>query len=148
MIKWALKMCNDWRDLRVKSWDVPAQIRSADLNQLYYFTQDDLSFALSRFIREVKKVDGSEYPPNMLKEIIIMIQMYLHKNAITWKLLDHPKFNSLCNAVDNTMKEHIAFVLGVKQSSEIISLLREDKVFQTGAYRKTTLSSYLEWCYI
>ena len=59
--------------------------------------------------------------------------MYLHKNAIRWKLLDHPEFQSLRNVVDNAIKERTAMGLGLKKSSEIISLSNEDKLFESGA---------------
>ena len=76
----------------MQSVAVPEQIRSADLKSLSSFTQADLCFSLSRFIHEVKRHDGGDYPPNTIREIIIMIQMYLQKNSIMWKLFDHLEF--------------------------------------------------------
>ena len=58
--------------------------------------------------------------------------MYLHKNSVRWKLLDHPDFDNLCNVVDNTMHERAAMGLGLRQSSNIISLFHEDILFNTG----------------
>ena len=88
-------MYNQWRFDRLKLPDVACEIKNADLNSLYTFTQQDLSYFLSRFIREIKRCDGCDYPPNTIHEIIIMIQMFLQKNSVLWKLFDHPEFNTL-----------------------------------------------------
>ena len=58
---------------------VPDQICRADLNLLFTFSPGDLEYALCRFVLEIKKVDGCEYPPNTIREIVIMIQMHLHE---------------------------------------------------------------------
>ena len=110
----------------------PCEIVDANLDLVGSFTKSDLCFAMCRFVREVKKIDGSEYPPNTIREIVLMIQMHLHQNEIYWKLLDDPVFLCLRNVVDNTMKERHAQGLGVRKSSEIISLNHEDKLFQSG----------------
>ena len=96
------------------------------------FPEKDLCYALSHLVREVKKIDGNEYPPNMLRELVIIIQMYLHENSVFWKLLDQPQFLPLCNVVHNTMKERHTAGLGVRCSSDIISLDNEDKLFNKG----------------
>ena len=85
-----------------------------------------------RFVREVKKLDGSEYPPNTVRELVIMIQMHLHENSVFWKLLDQPQFLTLRNVVDNTMKERHCAGLGKRRSSDIISLDHENKLFNRG----------------
>ena len=56
-------------------------------------------------MREIRKVNGSEYPPNTIRELVIMLQMYLNECGLFWKLLDWPQFINLRNVVDNTMKE-------------------------------------------
>ena len=108
------------------------EILQANLEVLYTFTESDLCFVLLRFIREVKKLDGTEYPPNTVRELIIMIQMYLHENSIYWKLLDNSAFASLRNVVDNTMKERHGMGLGVHRSSDVISLSHEESTFNQG----------------
>ena len=131
-IKWAVNMFCDWRTERLSDHGVPMQIQNCDLDRLSDVKQGDLAYSLSRFVREIKKLDGTEYPPNTLREIVIMIQMHLHENGVYWKLLDHPEFLSLRNVLDNTMRERTAMGLGVKQSSDIISLANENKLFEIG----------------
>ena len=99
---------------------------------LYTFNKSDLAFALSYFIREIKKLNGQEYPPNTLKEIVVMLQMYLHENGLYWKLLEDQEFLGMRNVLDNTMKERTAQGLGVTISSSVISLDQESQLFDRG----------------
>ena len=132
-IKWAVGMYDEWRLNRMKEIYCPQEIVKCDLSLISEFSQTDLSFALSRFITEIKKLDNTDYPPNTLREIIVMVQMHLHQNGMYWKLLDGNNFQTLRNVLDNTMKERTAKGLGVRRSSEVISLSQEDKMFQCGA---------------
>ena len=111
---------------------VPIEFTRANLNALFTFNKSDLAFALSYFIRKIKKLNGDEYPPNTLKEIVVMIQMYLHENGLYWKLLDEQVFINLHNVLDNTMKERTAQGLGVTVSSDVISLEQEMQLFAKG----------------
>ena len=120
----------------MKSPFVPAQIVRADLSLNEPFDKIELSFALSRFITEVKKLDNTDYPPNTIRELVIMIQMHLHQNGVYWKLLDGECFQSLRNVLDNLMKQRTAMGLGVRQSSSIITLDHENRMFECGALGK------------
>ena len=131
-MKWAVNLYSGWRANRISKYCENVEIYRADLDKLNQFSQNDLCFAMCRFVREVKKINGDDYPPNTVREIVIMIQMYLHENGIYWKLLDHPQFVTLRNVIDNTMKERHAMGLGVKISSEVISLNHEDSLFGKG----------------
>ena len=125
-------MYSQWRYERLKQLNVPIQIKKSDLDTLTAFNKSDLCYSLSRFVREIKKIDNSEYLPNMLREIVIMIQMHLHENGVYSKMLDHPEFVNLHNILDNAMHECTAMGLGVKQSSDVISLASENKLFELG----------------
>ena len=129
-IRWAVNMYCDWRQNRVNN-KCCEEILLADLNY-FAFSESDLAYALSCFIREVRKIDGGDFPPNTLREIIVMIQMYLHENAVYWKILDQTEFAGLRNVLDNTMKQRTAMGLGVCVSSEVISIAHEEKMFQMG----------------
>lgn len=74
-MKWAVNMYCDWRHNQICKIAVPHQIVREDLDDLYNVQQSDLSYSLSCFIGKVKKVDNSDFPPNSLKEIIVIIQM-------------------------------------------------------------------------
>ena len=121
-MKWAVNLYSDWRRARLSRIGVSDEIIKANLDNLHSFSQ-------SRFITEVRRLDGKDYPPNTLREIIICIQMFLHENCILWKLLDGQAFSKLRNVVDNTMKQRHSMGMGVRESSEVISLSHEDKLF-------------------
>ena len=104
---------------------------------------DDLSYALCHFVREIRKVNGSEYPPNTIRELVIMIQMYLNECGLFWKLLDWPQFINLRNVVDNTMEKKHSMGLGVRNSAEVISLQEENKMFESGVLGEDMLVKLL-----
>ena len=81
-MKWAVNMYCDWRRERLNKVKAPVEIINANLDDLYNVKQQDLCYTLSRFIGEVKKIDNTDYPPNTLKEIIVMIQMFLNENGV------------------------------------------------------------------
>ena len=145
-MKWAVNLYCDWRVNRVQKVSVPIQIVRANLDDLYNVSQDDLCYSLSCFIGEIKKVDKSDYPPNTLKEIIVMIQMFLNEKGVYWKLLDTQchAFAALRNVVDNLMKERTAAGLGTRVSSSIISLGMEDKLFFQGILGEDTPAKLLK----
>ena len=126
---WAVNLYDQWRKNRIGMTDASVQIFNADLQFYKNFTKDELCYSLCRFVREVKRLDGNDYPPNTIRELVIMVQMYLHENGVFWKLFDDQQFATLRNVVDNTMKERHGAGLGVRRSSEIITLEHEDKLF-------------------
>ena len=81
------------------------QIVSVNLEFVGMFSKFDLCGAPSHFVREVRKLDGSNFPPNTIRKFVIMIKMYLHERNVFWKLLDEVAFVCLHNVMDNTMKE-------------------------------------------
>ena len=132
-IRWAVNMYDQWRSVRMAEYLVSPQIRRCDLSFVNEFSREDLSYVMSRFIREIKRVDNRDFPPNSLREIVIMIQMHLHQKGLYWKLLDEKEFQGLRNILDNTMKERTAQGLGVRRSCDIISIEDETKLFACGA---------------
>ena len=129
-INWAVNLFCQWRKNRLSKFCSDVEIVHCHLDCLNQFSKADMCHSLARFIREVKRLDGKDYPPNTLRELIIMIQMYLHKNGIFWRLLDNPEFVVLHNVLDNTMKERHSMGLGVRQPSKIISLNHEATMFE------------------
>ena len=131
-MKWAIGLYNGWRSNRIfTSWP-SMQIVRADLNEVEKLKSDDLCYAMCRFVREIKKINGHEYPPNTIRELVIMVQMYLNERGIYWKLLEHEGFVNLRNVVDNTMKERHSMGLGVRTSADVISLNHENLLFEKG----------------
>ena len=52
-------------------------------------------------------MNGEDYPPNMLKELIYCIQMFLHSKRVFWLLLHRSDitFLDLFYVLDNEMKK-------------------------------------------
>ena len=67
-IRWAVNMYSDWRANRLRNSIVPSEIINVNLDNVFGFAQQDLAYALSCFISEVKKIGGGDYPPNTLRE--------------------------------------------------------------------------------
>ena len=105
-------------------------------------------YTLSCFLREIRKLNGNDYPPNTLKEVIVMLQMYLHERGAYWKLLEDPMFMNMRNVLDNTMKQRTTSGLGTKVSSEVISLGQESELFRQGLLGDDQPEKTIENCYI
>lgn len=55
-----------------------------------------------------------------------MIQLYLEKQGLNFKLIDDPKMARFCNTLDNLMKKRAAQGIGHKESSLAIDLEDEN----------------------
>ena len=130
-MKWVVNLYSEWRKSRIGLVGCAPQILNANLDT-FVFSKYDLCYSMARFIREVRKLDGSEYPLNTVRDLVLMIQMHLHENNIFWKLLDNVEFVELRNVLDNTMKERHSQGLGVRKSSDIITIDHENKLFNKG----------------
>ena len=96
------------------------QIKLSDLDgDCSTLVKASLCFSLCRFITEVQKENGRDYPPNSLRGLLYMIQMHLQEHRIFWKLLDKNDdvFVDLAFVLDNVMKERVAKGMGVVKSS-------------------------------
>ncbi len=70
----------------------------------------------------------------MIYQMVISIQMYLESERIYWKLLskEDPDFVDLFFTVDNLMKEQMSEGLGCVESSEVISIEKENEMWSNG----------------
>ena len=65
-MKWVITVVKDWRLNRINSGQVSDEIVETNLEDVPNLSEPKLAYSLSRFVWEVKKIDGSEYPPNIL----------------------------------------------------------------------------------
>ena len=70
-VKWATKMYREWRMYRNSHPDL--ENIPCDLDDKNTIIEQSLTSALSRFITEVKKVDGTEFPDKTLHETLVCI---------------------------------------------------------------------------
>ena len=121
-INWAVSNFDEWKRARNEfASQHPESGMSLIGPTLQEMTKDELNFAISRFIQEIHKKDGSEYPGKTLRDLVLSIQMYLETQDMKFKLLDDPDFNQVRNTLDNVMKEKASRGVGTrtKQAQEI-----------------------------
>ncbi len=128
-LKWGIKMYTEWRDACNKNLDLA--LIQADLNDLSTLTKRNLSYALYRFVTEIKKLDGSDYPLHTLYRIVIGIQMYLETQGVNWQLTNDPEFKNVHFTVDNVMKHCTSQGLGtIVNQAQILSYDQEELLWQ------------------
>ena len=90
-IRWCLAMNRAWRWERNRIGKfAPIEVGLDDVKTL---SKEGLVYALSHFICETRKKDGSEFPPKTLKHILLIIQMHLSSVGIVYEFLDDPAFH-------------------------------------------------------
>ena len=89
--------------------------------------------ALCRFLTEVKKLDGSEFPARTMYDIVICLQFWLETKGLQWKLLNDQDFQQVRFTLDNVMKEHVANRVGGKvRKAEVLNFSEEDLFWSLG----------------
>lgn len=101
--------------------------------RLNEMTKDELAYSLSRFIVEVKKKDGKDFPGETLFEMVMAVQKYLNLQGSHLKFLDDESFITLKNTLDTIMKQRTAAGLGIKRrQAEIITVEEEELMWEMG----------------
>ena len=101
--EWAYHIYRAWQINRnIKALGDPTLRHIGDLVDL---SDEDMNFAICRFVLEIRKKSGEIYPAETLHEIIICLQLYLMTKGRQVKILDDVKFAQIRNTVDNRMKE-------------------------------------------
>ena len=130
-VKWEVKMYRDWHNYR--NGNASLQNIYCDLDNKSTITQESSNFALSCFITEVKKLDGSDFHGKTLYEILLCIQFHLEKNGYTWKLLNDGMFCEVKFTLDNMMKLRTSQGVGLKvKKAKFMSHSEEDYLWNMG----------------
>ena len=129
-VRWATKMFREWRMYR-KSQGLEEIL--CGLDEKSTISPQSLIFALVRFITEVKKVDGSEFPPRTLYDIIVCVQFHLECIGLNWKIINDKSFSDVKLTLDNVMKLHTAqgYGKGVRKA-QVLSTFDEDYLWSLG----------------
>ena len=124
-IRWVTKMYHDWRNYRNSRNDL--QNIPCDLDDISTITEESIVFAITRFLTEVKKLDGSDFPPHTLYDIVICLQFHLESIGFSWKLLSQEMFHEVRFSLDNLMKIRTSEGIGnnVRQA-QILSTFDEE----------------------
>ena len=130
-IRWVTKMYHDWRNYRHSRQDL--QNIPYDLDDISTITEDSIVFAMTRFLTEVKKLDGTDFPPNTLYDIVICVQFHLESMGFSWKLLSHEMFHDVRFIIDNLMKLRTSQGIRINvHQAEILSTFDEDLLWGLG----------------
>ena len=131
-IKWAVKMFHEWREFRHSGG---FDFIYCDLDNKASITEESLNFALPRFLTEVKKVDGTDYPGKTLYEILICIQFHLESIGFGWKLLNQECFKGVKFMLDNVMKMRTREGLGLSvRKAEVLNSVDEEYLWSLGYF--------------
>ena len=104
-----------------------------DLHDVSSITEDSVGVAMWRFITEVKKLDGRNFPPKTLRDIVPCVQFHLDLKGYTDKLLDEFRFRAVRYTLDNMMKIRCEEGLGnIVRQAEVISFQDEDRMWIMG----------------
>ena len=117
-VRWAVKQYTLWRQQTIEempSGSTDEHFRHADLGDLRTIDKKSFAFVMCKFVTDVLKVNGEEYPPNTLKELVYCVQMFLHSRRKFWFLLDRSEdmFLDLFYVLDNGMKRRTLKVLAL-----------------------------------
>ena len=131
-ICWVCKMYSEWRDV-CNFKHGQDEFISCDLENLSTITVESLVFGMRRFITEVQKLDGEDFPPKTLYQIVLCIQFYYETKGITWQLLRDEAFKELKFTLDNVMKQRTSSGIGIiVKKADIISKTDEDILWNRG----------------
>lgn len=74
--------------------------------ELSTLSKDSLNSALTFFVFEVRKTDGTKYPSSSLRHLICSINYWVkHMDNKPWHILSDPEFSGCQKALDAAMKE-------------------------------------------
>ncbi len=130
-IHWVTNMYHQWQIQRNKNPELVYIF--VDLDDIPSLTKRNLSYGMCRFITEIKKLNGGDFPPKTIYEIVICVQMFLESKGIFWKLLDdkEEEFQWLQYTCDNIMKERVSGGIGsITRQAEVISYDDENFLWQ------------------
>ena len=96
-------------------------------------SDEELNRSLALFVCEVRKANGSKYPPNTLHGMVASIQHCLKGKKTIVSLFNDDKFSFLRDALDAMMKESASDGLGLtKKQGEVITLDEEEQLWSKG----------------
>ena len=122
-----------YREWRLYRHGLGLDYIACDLEDRSTITGSSLIYALCRFITEVKKVDGTDFPGKTLYDILICIQFHLECLGFAFKIINDPAFCDVKYTLDNTMKMHVASGIGLSvRQAQVLSVTDEDYLWSLG----------------
>ena len=91
----------------LRQWEAWRQNRNSihpEVPTLLEMNEESLSHWLTRFVLEVRKMDGTEYPPNTLHHIVCGIMRHLRNENYTVDIFKDKEFSQFRSSLDAEMK--------------------------------------------
>ena len=130
-VNWVRHMYSDWKQFRDTNPNL--QDVHCDLDKLETFWKEQLCEDLCCFITEVKKLDGSDFPPRTLYDIVICLQFWLESNGYNWRLVSCSEFEHVKFTLDNCMKKRASARLGINvRKAEVLTFMDEGLLWSLG----------------
>jgi len=96
-------------------------------------SDEDLISCLPLFLLEVVKKDGTPFPPNTLRGLILSLQMFLECQGRSVKLLSGPKFVPVQSTLDAVIKRSASQGLSLQsKQARVISEEMENVLWSRG----------------
>ena len=134
---WVLNIFEEWRETRNEAVLKAEHSGEPVLNQrIDEMSDEDLDFFLARFVAEVRKEDGQEYPGKTIYEMICSLQCYLRfQRKEPLFLIDKKgcKFRNLNSALNFVLKERAGEGIGsITSQAEVITPGQVEYLWQNG----------------
>ena len=145
-ITWVRGMYSQWRIFHNNK--TQSEVITCDLDDHETITVDNLNIGICRFITEVRKINGCQFPAKTLYEVVVCIQLHLESIGLMWKLLNDECFSDIKYTLDNVMKECAACnVGGPVRKADILTFMDKDILWEMGLlgteYPKQLLNTVL-----
>ena len=133
---WSVNVWSEWAKHRNEKVMVGDEKSHGLIDDVSQMSLDDLSFWLPRFVMEVKKEKGDDYPPNSLYSLCCGIQRRLRcdENPVVSdiNIFTDSRFKKFTQVLDARMKQLQSTGLFEKKSAEVISEETEDRLWELG----------------
>ena len=128
---WAHKVWTSWcteRNNRIRQSNNPdAMVITGSLQS---HSTEQLNYIMTRFILEVKNLQGQDYSRETLYDLVVSLQMYLNRVGRNVRFLEQDEFQSVKHTLDHRMKQlSKEGKINQKSKAEPISYDEEEKMW-------------------
>lgn len=131
-MNWVMKLFREWlQDWRIRMDDTLKVFKEVD-----EFNKSDLNHVLKYFYAEIRKKDGTRYPPETLKSITAMVQLYFRtKHHWEFSIFTDSEYQIARESLDAQMKQAANVgAVKVKKHAAPISFDEEDDLWRNGTF--------------
>ena len=129
-IGWVRHMFSDWKEVHNATG---IDFVECDLEKIISINVENFVFAMKRFITEIRKLDGTDFPAKTLYQIVLCVQFHLESKGLIWKILAEKQFSEVRFTLDNVMKLRVSQGIGLTvKKADIISVVDEEILWERG----------------